>query len=735
MTLYPSHVPDDFSLSSPFATAEDGRKLPLRRMRIEATAAQGMAAVRVTQTFVNPYPDTLHVLYQLPLPADGVVAGYSFSVGGQRVEGRIEERDAAREIHAAATAEGKLVALLEEATGSVFTQELSNLPPGLELIVEVLVDQPLRWRGDGWEWRFPTTVMPRFYGEPGVSDRDRMLVKLIEGAVEDRLCVRLTLEDPLADGASFLSGTHEFRTEREPGRAHGLVDSARLDRDVVVHWPAALPEVSVGVRCARPPADDPLEDSAFGLVTLLPPVVATAHMPRDLAVLVDASGSMEGESFSLAKLVIIDMLRSLDDRDTIELAAFAEEHVRWRPMPSPATEADKAAAIRWLQNLVPAGGTHIHNAIRESLASIRHDAQRQVVLVTDGFVSDEAGLVAEVAQRLPQRSRLHVVGVSMAPNRGVTFHLARAGRGIEALTGELADHQEAAQRVLAHTEKPVWTDLRVLGDAVLEVSKHVESDVFQGMPARIPVRLRPQGGTVVIEANSAAGPVRREIVVPAVAHGEGERCLVRAFGRSLVDAMMVRQACGDAHDKPWLPEDHKTRLREVGLAYGIATQQTSWIAVASESSVDPAGPSLTVVSPHEASPGFAGVASAPGYGSCSSVERSVDLLAMHCEFDDLDFRPGQLRGWLVENGPDRIVFEVTGFQEWRRPVGASIEDDGPGELQLRVDKAGTPERHLCAFTDVIRLVLIPDPDRPMGTPTALTFLGVYPAPYVRLEPR
>ena len=323
----------------------------------------------------------------------------------------------------------------------------------------------------------------------------------------------------------------------------------------------------------------------------------------------------------------------------------------------------------------------------------------------------------------------------MAPNRGVTFHLARAGRGVEALTGELADHQEAAQRVLAHTEKPVWTDLRVLGDAVLEVSKHVESDVFQGMPARIPVRLRPEGGTIVIEANSAAGPVRREIVVPAVAHGEGERCLVRAFGRSLVDAMMVRQACGDAHDKPWLPEDHKTRLREVGLAYGIATQQTSWIAVASESSVDPAGPSLMVVSPHEASPGFAGVASAPGYGSCGSVERSVDLLAMHCEVDDLDFRPGQLRGWLVENGPDRIVFEVTGFQEWRRPVGASIEDDGPGELQLRVDKAATPESHLCALTDVIRLVLIPDPGRPMGTPTALTLLGLYPVPYVRLEPR
>ena len=714
MTLYPNPVPDDFSPSSPFATAEDGRRLPLRRMCIEATAAQGMAVVRVTQTFVNPYSDTLHVLYQLPLPADGVVAGYSFSVGGQRVEGRIEGRDAAREIHAAAMAEGKLVALLEQATGAVFTQELNNLPPGVELVVEVLVDQPLQWSGDGWEWRFPTTVLPRFFGEPGVSDRDRMLVTLIEGAVENRLHVALTLNDALADGASFRSKTHEFQTQRQPGRTQAVVDSARLDRDIVVNWPAALPEVAVGLRCARPVADDELEDSAFGLITLLPPVVATAHMPRDLAVLLDASGSMDGEPFDLGRRIIIDMLRSLGDGDTIELSAFAEEHVRWRPMPSAATAADKAAAIQWLQSLVPNGGTHMHGAIRESLASIRRDAQRQVVLVTDGLVSDEEGLVAEVAQRLPPRSRLHVVGVGSAPNRGVTFHLARAGRGVEVLTDELGEHEDAAQRVLARTEKPVWTELRVFGDAVLEVSKHAESDVFQGMPARIPVRLRPEGGTIVIEANSPSGPVRREIVVPAIAHGEGERCLVRAFGRSLVDAMMVRQACGDAHDKPWLPEDDKTELRDVGLAYGIATQQTSWIAVAEDPSVDPQWPSFKVVSPHEAPQGFAGAGPMPSYGSCSSTKQRVDPGVM-CSVEPTPLGwHYEVRGRLVENGPERIVFELTGFHEWERPHAVSVSDDQNRELVLIVDKDATPKHHYCELNEVIRLVLIPDPLRPMG---------------------
>ena len=55
----------------------------------------------------------------------------------------------------------------------MFTQEIGNIPPGEELIVEVSVDQRLRWLDEGaWEWRFPTVVAPRYLGEPGREAAD-----------------------------------------------------------------------------------------------------------------------------------------------------------------------------------------------------------------------------------------------------------------------------------------------------------------------------------------------------------------------------------------------------------------------------------------------------------------------------------------------------------------------------------------------------------------------------------
>ena len=53
----------------------DGRGLVLRDLSIRADACAGLARVVVEQRFTNPYAEALAVTYQLPLPADGLVAG------------------------------------------------------------------------------------------------------------------------------------------------------------------------------------------------------------------------------------------------------------------------------------------------------------------------------------------------------------------------------------------------------------------------------------------------------------------------------------------------------------------------------------------------------------------------------------------------------------------------------------------------------------------------------------
>src|SRR5262245_19049173 len=84
------------SSCGPRLVTTDGRELPLTGTQIHADAAGGIARTVVEQRFTNPYAEPLSVTYSLPLPADGAVSGFAFSIGGRRIQGEVQKREDAR---------------------------------------------------------------------------------------------------------------------------------------------------------------------------------------------------------------------------------------------------------------------------------------------------------------------------------------------------------------------------------------------------------------------------------------------------------------------------------------------------------------------------------------------------------------------------------------------------------------------------------------------------------------
>jgi Ca-activated chloride channel family protein len=567
----------------------DGRDLPLRRVDIRGQAQGGLARITLEQRFQNPYPDPLRVTYQMPLPPEAAVSGYAFRIGERRIVGEVDRVKAARERFEEALLEGRTAGLLEQDRSSLFTQELGNIPPGAEVVAELIIDQRLRWLEEGaWEWRFPTVVAPRYLGGPGrVADAPRVTVDVVDGPLPVAVHLALTIRDPLG-GAHEVHSTSHTLTIAAAVASHevGLLDEAgaALDRDLVVCWQGARSHVVTTLVAARPAEDRPNAGGAYGVLTLTPPLPdgRPPALPRDLIVLLDMSGSMAGEPFDQARRIVARVIDTLSDADHLELIGFASEAKRWKASPLRATGQAKRSAVRWLEKLDAGGGTEMRTGVAEAMRPLRVNAHRQIVLVTDGEIGFESEIVGLIARELPGPCRLHTVGVGPAVNRTLTSGAARAGHGAEIVVGLGENPMPAVARLLARLEAPLLTDLVLRGTALLNHAPAALPDVHAGAPALIGLRLRPEGGELRVTGRFGGQSWEEMIPVPAMVVGEGNPTVIACYGREAVEDLEMLIATGEgAFDE---------QIETLGLDFQIATRLTSWVAVTEEATVDPLQP-------------------------------------------------------------------------------------------------------------------------------------------------
>lgn len=614
---------DDAARRGAELVTADGRALPLVATHLRAECAGGLARYVLEQTFVNVHAETLRVVYKLPLPADGAVSGYAFQIGMRTVSGRVDPKEIARERFEQAIAEGKTAAILDQERADIFTQEIGNIPANETIVARITVDAPLAWLPEGeWEMRFPTVIGPRYMATPDVA------VPIVGGPGAEsgtgvRAQLELTIGDAILDGKKASSPSHAL-----VARADGVLelpkDGAKLDRDIVVRWPVAEREVGVTMSYGRPRHEERHSHLAYGLLTIVPPTpdARNANVPRDLVVLLDTSGSMSGAPLEQAKKVVGLLIDALGPEDTIDLIEFSYQPRRWRKTPVSATKSEKQAALAWVRGRNADGGTEMYSGVVEALRSARAGTQRQVILVTDGYIGNEQQIVDLCHDRLPTGCRLHVVGVGSAVNRTLAMSLARAGRGAEILVGIDEDAERAAKRLLDRTALPVLTDVTITGDALVELAPEHVPDVFAGAPIRAAMSFRPEGGEIIVRGNLARGTWEKRVRIPEVRPGTGNQAVVALYAREHVADLEMRWTIGKE------VEMIDRTIERVGVTFQIATRKTSWVAIDEQRSVDPNGRTRHEVMPHELPYGTSMGSFAAPYGELTTRSGGISPMAL-----------------------------------------------------------------------------------------------------------
>lgn len=566
---------------------------PLKHTDVTVDIAGYVARVTLTQQFDNPFREPIEAVYTFPMSDRGAVDSMTMKIGDRVVKGIIKEREEARRVYEQAIAAGKTASLLDQERPNIFTQTVGNILPGSRIDITISYVETLKYEEGEYEFSFPMVVGPRYIpgntlvgnpptGTNQVPDAGRITPPITpEGTRAGHdisLEVRLDAGLPVHDIRSEL---HEVDV-RQPAPKQAVVRLKNAgeipNRDFVLKYAVAGGAIQDAVLAHT--------DARGGFFTLVlqPPdrVAPETITPKEMIFVIDCSGSMRGFPLNKAKETMRMCIEGMNPNDTFNLISFAGGLGSCFPDVVPNIDRNRRKALEYLDNLEGGGGTEMMPAIRASLEGQREDGYLRIVcFMTDGFIGNDMEIL-DAVRKNAGNARVFSFGIGNGVNRFLIDGMAREGRGSAEVVTLESDGDSAAERFHERIQSPLLTDITVgFGGLPVEAvypDPEAVPDLFSSQPIILKGRYNGSGqGAITIHGNTVNGPYERSIPVNFPASAAEHDSLASLWARAKIDALMAQDWAGMQSGSP--RDDVKKSVTDLGLAYSLVTQFTSFVAV------------------------------------------------------------------------------------------------------------------------------------------------------------
>jgi Ca-activated chloride channel homolog len=597
--------------------------LPLERIDLQAVVTGLTSRIELVQGFRNPHAEALEATYIFPLPDRAAVTALRMEAGDRVVEGTLKERAEARADYDQAVAEGRLASIAEQERGDVFTLRVGNIMPGERVTVRLSMAGLLPFEDGAATFRFPLVVAPRYI--PGAALEGAQVgdgVALDTDAVPDasritppvllpgfpnpvRLSASVVIDPaglPVPDVRSSLHATIEEHRVGAGARSRviRLMPGDRANRDFVLRLHFGADDAVRTSLVVRPDAED-ADEGTFAL-TVVPPNAAASAKPKDVALLLDRSGSMGGWKIVAARRAAARIIDSLGACDRFEVWTFDHcvEHVPGVPVGlKEATDRNRFRAVEHLAAATARGGTEMLTPLRDAVnvlmqaegvgvagrsgaaASDGAGREKVLVLVTDGQVGNEDQILRALAPDLAG-IRVHTVGVDTAVHEGFLRSLAGMGGGRCELV-ESEDRLDEAMRAIHHRiATPLITGLRIEATGVgVGLGGVVDQDTI--CPARMPDLFA--GAPIVITGRTRRKAVDAFAVSGVGVDGAPWRTTISALPTDDANlaAVWARMRIRDLEDRyatePGAVTSIENEITATSLRFNVLSRFTAFVAV------------------------------------------------------------------------------------------------------------------------------------------------------------
>ncbi|MBN1671921.1 MAG: VWA domain-containing protein [Kiritimatiellae bacterium] len=536
--------------------------LAIKHQRVRIQIKNGAGDIHIEQVFQNSVDRDLEATYVFPLPEDASIGEFAMYINGKRMSGELVEKDKARRIYEDIVRRMRDPGLLEHMGGRLFRMRVYPVPRLGEQRIEISYSQALPYEAGLYKLVYPLKTAER---------ASRTLDDFtVSAQIRSTVPIKNVYSPSHKVGISR-KGEHEATIGFEE-------DKSVLDRDFVLYY--GVSEKAFGLNLLTHAVKD--EDGFF--MMLLSPEVAPPKdqvIHRDIAFVIDTSGSMAGDKMRQAREALKYCVNRLNEGDRFNVIRFSTDVDALDGQLLAVNDENRKMGLAFVEKMTARGGTDIGSALLLALGAKR-DAQRPytIVFLTDGKPTigetDPEQIVANVAKNLGARTRLFVFGVG----EKVNIHLLDKLSGQHGGTSQYVKPDEDIEmEVSAFYDKishPVLTEPKVVVEKLQVKHLHPQAlpNLFSGGQLTLFGRYAGDGHVAIRLTGEVNGQAREfvyEADFPA-----------RNADNDFIPRLWATRRVGYLLDQIRLhgeEQELKDEVLRLSQEYGIMTPYTSYLVL------------------------------------------------------------------------------------------------------------------------------------------------------------
>jgi Ca-activated chloride channel family protein len=254
------------------------------------------------------------------------------------------------------------------------------------------------------------------------------------------------------------------------------------------------------------------DEDGFFVLLMAPNVDAEQVVEKDVILILDVSGSMEGEKMEQAQDALKYVLDHLNEGDRFNIVAFSTGVRSFSDKPEPLSMLPEAR--RFVDSLRPEGSTDINRALLEAIDSADKERPTTIIFLTDGLptsgVVETPMILNNVEQAATPNLRIFPFGVGDDVDTVLLDTLAQEQRGASAYVRPNQAVDEQVSTFYAKVGTPVLADISVDVDGVQveDTYPYPLPDLFAGSQLIVTGRYREGGPATVTLTGQINGQER-----------------------------------------------------------------------------------------------------------------------------------------------------------------------------------------------------------------------------------